>query len=159
MCASPAERRSCGRPGRSPVWSHDRARGLEPGSLLRVNEKRVLAVPVVWCVPSVRPWFIFPEKSTSFLPGGETELGARDNKAFVSYSLGLRWLLWDHCLLTRPGSPPHLGSFSPARFPGPRLGFFFSVGVCVMKVPATWVTHSSLPLTSYRGSLFSYLKR
>ena len=32
----------------------------------------------------------------SFLAGGKTRVGTHENKAFVSCSLGICWLLWDH---------------------------------------------------------------
>lgn len=45
------------------------------------------------------PVFSFPNLFPLSLASCETKLGAHENKAFVSYSLGLRWLLWDHYVL------------------------------------------------------------
>ena len=78
------------------------------------------------------PVFIFPNLFPLSLASCETKLGAHENKAFVSYSLGLRGIIM--CWLWVATS----GNFFPARSPAPHMGFLCLVGAFAMRTPAAW---------------------
>lgn len=74
------------------------------------------------------PVFIFPNLFPPVLASCETKLGAHENKAFVSYSLGLRWLLWDHYVLAMGF---HIWKFFSCAFPSAPRGFpLFGWSLC-----------------------------
>lgn len=132
-CASPAEWRSCGRPGvrHSGLEPRDRVRDRELGSPIRDNENEF------WQFLQSHASFsrvYFP--GTYFHPFwlARNQLGPMRIKPLFPYSLGLRWLLVGLCV----GYGFHIWKFFPALLPSAPRGFLCLVGAYAMRTPAAW---------------------